>query len=857
MAENKTKGLPKVSITNSTWAFIVSVILLSSFIVVDVILYRVFGCTVLREARFLGLEALEADTPVFKSEYYWHYCTKYGIIESILFALIHCVGYALKVKKENEDKLCWNLGFLWVAQICLKVLLNVHATAMFMGVLEYSKEFPWQSPTLSEYYGKVVVEFDNSLSTVPEGCFDYVSNSLKTIYFAILVTYILIWFLPAVLRLLSKIRWSTSGIVWIVIGFHFIISVFWIALGTINHSNNPNTLGSLQYSAIVKMTVPISMVIFYLLEHYEATVQETLGDVRSFRYKIQSLTLAGGICLVLMFLGEFGSAVCIMITACFTSLILMDAQDLGIWKSIKSIMLGLLGGVAVLYVEVSALDLELWTLFGRDLHFGSANVLTIVLAIPIVIALAIGVLYCVMTLILHDYAKHRDFNEKGLRKLRKNLHVIACNYRAYLDAKSKRPLKPRRYEQPNVGNPKSVRPFTFTVSLTLSCFTLVVMIFNLYLPLPIGDFNNLPILKSYYMTAGGFSTENDVLTDITSIRVNEVENSKRNTVNSVNIDKVEYQKEDFVEDLKDYVESAEEIESVTLMKPTVVNGGEYNSRVYEQFLSIKLMKTIDRLCYSTTTSELKAVQTTLRERMGFNIDVNYRTYFKSMIKVHHVLLEDVMDNPNYIAAGYLKEGFTIKTPNGEQPEEWFDEAGNLRDVKTISSMNDTIFVYDSFLEENSEEYNLVLKDNTDVNVSKSQPKYSQTCKRSEPETACSDYVLYTLSKLGVGTELLLIFIPYFVLYLCVVSTVGSNHALKLSTAEDCSKSFIQLISLIFAISFIVQTSTIVLGVFGISLFSGLSMPLVAKGKCEMLFNGICMACMLFTLGDSTDGGVRR
>ena len=58
--------------------------------------------------------------------------------------------------------------------------------------------------------------------------------------------------------------------------------------------------------------------------------------------------------------------------------------------------------------------------------------------------------------------------------------------------------------------------------------------------------------------------------------------------------------------------------------------------------------------------------------------------------------------------------------------------------------------------------------------------------------------------------------------------------------------------MLYAISFVIQTIVIVLGVFGVSLFSGLSLPLVAKGNFEMFVNGLCVAIMLIALGDSND-----
>ena len=54
------------------------------------------------------------------------------------------------------------------------------------------------------------------------------------------------------------------------------------------------------------------------------------------------------------------------------------------------------------------------------------------------------------------------------------------------------------------------------------------------------------------------------------------------------------------------------------------------------------------------------------------------------------------------------------------------------------------------------------------------------------------------------------------------------------------------------LSFIVQTVIIICGVFGVSLFSGLSLPLVAKGNFEMWMNGICCGIIYGSITYSSD-----
>lgn len=96
--------------------------------------------------------------------------------------------------------------------------------------------------------------------------------------------------------------------------------------------------------------------------------------------------------------------------------------------------------------------------------------------------------------------------------------------------------------------------------------------------------------------------------------------------------------------------------------------------------------------------------------------------------------------------------------------------------------------------------------------------------------------------------LLLIFTPYFFMIVLLLAT-NINVSLTENTMTGYVRYILHNLGTLYAVSFMVQAVVIVWGVFGVSLFSGLSLPLIASGNFEMLLNSICSAVILISVGD--------
>ena len=115
--------------------------------------------------------------------------------------------------------------------------------------------------------------------------------------------------------------------------------------------------------------------------------------------------------------------------------------------------------------------------------------------------------------------------------------------------------------------------------------------------------------------------------------------------------------------------------------------------------------------------------------------------------------------------------------------------------------------------------------------------YTQT-----PTTAKSDYMLYTLS-INNGSILTLICIVLgYTLQFAPLIILYTNRSIKLvglNTLNDKPKLrviyMLWNISIMYVISFIVQAFVNILGVYGIIFYTGISLPFISEGTCDMIF----------------------
>ncbi|MDE6658274.1 MAG: hypothetical protein K2J88_06815, partial [Oscillospiraceae bacterium] len=277
-------------------------------------------------------------------------------------------------------------------------------------------------------------------------------------------------------------------------------------------------------------------------------------------------------------------------------------------------------------------------------------------------------------------------------------------------------------------------------------------------------------------------------------------------------------------DMKEHNNTLEELESY------------YYTKFYTGYY-LKLMQIIDRLCYSSKTAELSAVQKGLKQNMGFAIQETSQNniYISSLQKKYFLTKQDVLNSSPEIqeiyfnSDGSMKNGFLLLNSSGSPAQQGETEYiwyyANTKIPYGVTYQDDQTAIY----EIDSQELQRIFK-------------------YAEPMTASSDYVLYTLSKMGVGNVLLLIFIPYFFMIVLLLATNVHSSPKENDNLNYLSDMLHQLGTL-YAISFLIQTIVIVWGVFGVSLFSGLSLPLVASGNFEMFLNSICTAIIFISVGN--------
>ena len=356
-------------------------------------------------------------------------------------------------------------------------------------------------------------------------------------------------------------------------------------------------------------------------------------------------------------------------------------------------------------------------------------------------------------------------------------------------------------------------------------------------------FKHGTILRSFYFEAGNFSGEYEITPDITAKRIAQTESIWEDSSGNQTADNIR-----MIEETDRY----------------------FNVNNYHNDYSRRLMRIIDRLCFSSRTDELTHVLNGLRSNMGFQYS-SKSTYLPSLQNRYYVTRKDYESADAKTKAlyesspGKFRDGFSFGKISESDTQEYLlysrfitkkmleNDADLLKEYYTADANTDTLLLKQGYDFQTISGTEYLVRTNagngTDSRVILKEER--RIFKYAEPETACSDYALYTLSRIGVGNALLIVFIPYFTVLLIMLVLTASTHAVT-ESRKDAYCFVLRNASLFFAVSFIVQTVIIICGVFGVSLFSGLSLPLVAKGNFEMWMNGICCGIIYGSITYSSD-----
>ena len=860
--------------------------MLGIFLAVDFVLFLAFGVLFLDGMEFSGIRMLSENAPVitFQASDYFFNCTLWCMLEDFAITIMYYQYIFRHPERINKQM---DVVYFWLIHMNSKIFLNLHSTAQFLGVLEYARESRWREFLLTE-----------SDFIKPESCFVTSRNSILLSLSVILITF---WILlhypewknnlfkfafPVGLDLSMFLLWNTRInttqkivvvlILMILLGitilairnpevfrkksnlkpalrsseeqidlhryvrvYAFIFlgaSVLWALIRfVILPSENKNSLFGMQYSAILKLLTPAFVIFNLLLEKIEKSDSEKYIQHPGYLYQSNALILILTGCLMLMLFGEFGSVVCILALTMIIYLLLVDFS--GDLKSLKykipvSLIVGILLGTGLILIENAFLQISIHTGSGEEMLdlggeiFGiSLNHWGVILAGILSIFLLI-ILYCreFVTLLPFQLGlKFRisilNFLEKKFRKV--NIHFLHPN------------KKKQKFGMQNI----------VSICIIIPIVGFLVIYYNFFL----NAYSGRTVLKNYYMTAGNFSNEFEITENITQKRASDVSRAvtMQNAGETAEIQNTESEElSDAIKQLLDQQSASQHAEKeikeyfdLTEPDSTLADLENYYPTKFYTGYYLKLMQVIDRLCYSSRTAELSAVQKGLKQNMGFDIQETSqnRTYISSLQRKYFVTKQDVQNaspevqeiycNPD----GTFKDTFFILNQNGTPAKE-----------------GETEYIW--YYEDTKIPYGVTYQDQQTVIYEVDAKELQRIFKYAEPMTAGSDYVLYTLSRMGVGNVLLLIFIPYFLMIVLLLAT-NMHIILKENTNSGYFRYVLHQLGTIYAISFMIQTIVIVWGVFGVSLFSGLSLPLVASGNFEMFLNSICTAVIFISVGN--------
>ena len=910
-----------------------SAVMLGLFLLADIVLYLIFG-SYLDGRAFTGIQRAGAymtslgETPpadysqpirLFQRADYFRNCTVWCLVEDVGISLAFFVYLFLLKQKRNIEGGMETSAF-WLTHVCVKTLLNLNSTVMMMGVMEYSRETVWRT------YGPDNPMFDWKLQ-LPADCFYDQKKSLLlglgvsgAVFAAILLASLLI---PVGSRIKkapaankrhaqkkTDEKAAVKNLYWRYacwgVRLIAVITVLWsVLVFAVLHVENKNMIKIFQYSAIMKLLLPVCLTVNESVFRLERSDPEKYVQNHPARYTCNSLIMIMIVCLALVMYSEFGSIISILILSVYIFLAFTAIPDnaqatirTGIWKEIwkrkwkvvMTILIGLIGGLGIAFAENTlfqklAGECEI-NLTGRFLGIPMESTGAQVLGWLFLGLFAVALLACLVcafrwgrtafifggctaaALALYFF-NGLEPEQNGIVK---KLHELAADIPPKLLTAVlivplalcvisvafwvlQRGMQNDSKKLSDLPVPKKCAWMIGKLSVSWRILILILIGCTIVFNTKCTGYNGNTLLREFYFQAGNFNGEYEITPDITDKRKKEV--SRYWGADSL----TEEQQEQW-----------EKIQS------------QYNVEVYHNSITRRVMRLIDRLCFSTKTNELKKVLNGLRSNMGFAPTEN-STYISSLQERTYLIrktLESADEETKALyrtADGSYRDGYyevKVRDKNGNIIPWDKDEKREVANQRLIlfehyitkEDMNRDPALQDRFCKPGTDEDALVLKEGyrfgekngkeylmyadsegreeERVSLEETEEEKKILC-RCNPETAYSDYALFTLSKMGVGNTLLLIFIPFFTL-LCIVNLSPLPVRRMPDNALTAFLFWCQHVSRFLVVSFIIQTAVIVCGVFGKSLFSGLSLPLVAKGNCEMLINGCCvgfiMACIV-------------
>ena len=120
------------------------------FIGADLVMGYCLGVRFLNGMEFTGLQLFPPDPAhgfAGNEHVFFHwwdyalYCTLPCVLEDLVITLILWSAD----RQTREWRGMTETSSFWIMHVCIKILLNLHATAMFLGVLTYSRESLWET----------------------------------------------------------------------------------------------------------------------------------------------------------------------------------------------------------------------------------------------------------------------------------------------------------------------------------------------------------------------------------------------------------------------------------------------------------------------------------------------------------------------------------------------------------------------------------------------------------------------------------------------------------------------------------------------------------------------------------------
>ena len=931
------------------------------FIGADLMMLFCYGLLFLSGMEFTGLQLFQADPSIgfegnphvlFHVGDYFTHCTLWCLIEDCLITLILAAADGKTGRKNGKTETV----YFWILHVSVKMLLNLHATAMFLGVLTYSRESLWDTmspldPNFGMYlklplhpFARVTWSLCLSLAVLLITCwilafyaswerrpylfiglffadvavFPVCSDSIEKLWQKALIAAVAV-VLPIlgaladhytkdqrdrkdkemnsrdprqILR--SMMRSSDDKLDLYVITelLNGAFILFTLAFGVVRIAiggGQMNSLFGFQYSAIVKLLVPVVMVGNWMLRAIERRDPTRYVQHTTNGYLLDTLVMVGFACIILMVFSEFGSVVCILALTIAMMLLYVDRERFpSSWKDGKgwaafglrfllSCILGFLLFFAIALTENTFFQVLLSScteegeqklmLPGRFLgmEMSSRGVIILGGVLAVVVLLPVGAVF------LHRivFAACRMLGAvvqvlRGIARDRGSYRLKEILCIAFNKLLNKR--KKARGGKLTIGDASRFRDrldrveHVFTHNIMVWTVLLFVAGGMLCFNFAFGIYNGRTILQGYYMTAGRFSASYEITANVTKDRKEEAKAAYKAYLDRMKHGETPETETSAPPVIPDSAreEAAKKSEGKEVMEVQEIMAEERSWEDLKKYyaplaytgndpehldlgdLRPEVMRLIDRLCFPSKTAELSAVQMGMRRNMGFQVekDSTQSGYIptlqtRSYVKLHGADGVDGLDSLGqslyYAEDGSLREGFYLlnarqgELKDGQTPYIWVDDTMKASYQATYEDSSIKVFDADK-------------------------PTKTRIFCTAEPSTAVSDYVIYTLSRMGVCNVLLLMFIPYLTL-IVIMLFVNGPVTYEGGGLVGGVHYMLRGLSTLYAISFAIQAMVIVTGVTGVSLFSGLSAPLVAAGNCEMMFNSMCAAIILISAAD--------